>query len=217
MEPKAPSWLANEAVHDLLPGLAHFANDALHREITGLDNNCDFVEVRRKARPSRCGSTHPMVYLVATRDIRAGEELLVCYCMQYWLHKARDHLPPNVADWLAQHERIERELLGPGKIEQYLGVEVDEEEEGVRIRGRARYVVVYPSHEELSGVGGCNGCNGCSCDTVGCGRRVTVHLDTRFCAAEDTKGEKEERDVGVSMRAVCEGCDGELARRFVAF
>lgn len=67
-------------------GSAQWANDVVSPEIArfGQSNNCHFVEVVFSdiaSKPDR------KVYLRASRDIGAGEELLAAYGLSYWLHK----------------------------------------------------------------------------------------------------------------------------------
>lgn len=81
-------------------GVAHLANDAIHREVTGRDNNCDFVEDR--GDPKR-----PRLHLVTTRAVRRGEELFVSYCLSYWLGRERDKtVPEDLRRWIACHRRV---------------------------------------------------------------------------------------------------------------
>ena len=68
--------LSNEYVIDAKnykKGLAHLANDAngLYRE-AGLRNNCRYVQIDMR------------VYIVATKNINAGSEILVDYGKKYW-------------------------------------------------------------------------------------------------------------------------------------
>jgi SET domain-containing protein len=64
---------------DVKDGLAHFANDADgFNTITGLTNNCEFQQEGM------------YVYINATTDIAAGEEILVWYGENFWARQVRD-------------------------------------------------------------------------------------------------------------------------------
>lgn len=88
--------------------VAQMANDALHVDVTGLENNTRFTERewggggerggRRRTRP-------PQVWLEATRRIRAGEEILVTYGLNYWLNRREKRVPLTrpVRHWLRPH------------------------------------------------------------------------------------------------------------------
>jgi hypothetical protein len=94
------------------PGLAQQANDAVHFEVTGRRNNCEF-----HFPP---GTWH--AYLRTTRDLRAGEELLVDYNVCYWTRRAVPRrlrrLRAFVERATAVQQRLERLELG---LELYLG------------------------------------------------------------------------------------------------
>ena len=96
-------------------GVAHLANDAIHREVTGRDNNCDFVEDRRM--PAR-----PRLHLVTTRAVRRGEELLVSYSLGYWLSRedAIAQANPELGEWIACHRRV-REAVPHLWLHEYVG------------------------------------------------------------------------------------------------
>lgn len=110
-------------------GLAQFANDAIHPEISGgISNNCTFEVVQRTRRQQQgvgmqgvgdqgvrhqdtdadAASCAWRVYLVTERDVFPGEELLVSYHISYWLdHDATrisarlsTRLPPELVFWL---------------------------------------------------------------------------------------------------------------------
>jgi hypothetical protein len=99
-------------------GLAQFANDALHQELTGHRNNCEFIEVDDR------------VYICATYDIPAHNELLVSYHLSYWMGMLRDqdasNWPDHVRHWVACHCHIEdllrRMLAIDVRMDEYLGV-----------------------------------------------------------------------------------------------
>lgn len=207
----------------LLPGFAQYANDALHESLTGRSVNCEFREVRRRLKNARCGSTFPRVYLVATADVRAGDELFASYCLQYWLYKAThepDRLPADTLDWLLCQARIEREVFWPGKMEDFQGVRLVEERPG-HLLGVARYLIYYPrgtppavcscsfsgsasgsdveDHADSEGsVVSSMATDGHAHDDTGydgTALRVNLHLHTRFLTQLDPdKNEKEEGD-----------------------
>ena len=98
-------------------GLGHLTNDAIHREITGLDNNCSFLEDRDKNRPR--------LHLVTTCPVKRGQELLVSYWLGYWMHRTSVDL--KMQKWIACHRRVHRafpQLL----LQEYMGAFEDEEE-----------------------------------------------------------------------------------------
>ena len=98
-------------------GRAHLVNDAIHREVTGRDNNCDFLE--------DCNPKRPRLHLVTTRAIRAGEELLAPYSFGYWL--GREDMfaqsDPRLSEWLACHNVV-RCALPHLDLREYMGVGV---------------------------------------------------------------------------------------------
>lgn len=108
----APSLDGHPALLAALPrrrrprGCAHLVNDAIHAEVTGRDNNCDFLE-DRDPRLHR-----PRLHLVTTRAVRRGEELLASYSLGYWLGREAALAPrnPALAAWLACHRRVRRAL-----------------------------------------------------------------------------------------------------------
>lgn len=76
-------------------------NDAIHPEITGLENNAGFEEVR-------CGAGHARVRVVTKRAVRAGEEILLGYGYQYWRcarrpESIRTHPAVVAAEVLSDH------------------------------------------------------------------------------------------------------------------
>jgi hypothetical protein len=94
-------------------GVAHLANDAIHREVTGRDNNCDFIEDRQGCLSGRRAKRPPRLHLVSTRKVRRGEELLVSYSLGYWLGRERDpHVPAELRRWIAFHRRVTEALPG---------------------------------------------------------------------------------------------------------
>lgn len=142
-------------------GVGSLVNDAIHFELSGRVNNCEYVHHRNNR-----------VYVAASRDIRAGEELLVEYHISYWMgHCRAPRLPENVAHWAACHERLQAALssaLGRCSLEEYLGVK--ELAEGDCCCGVATYRVSFkdPSRER------------CACDGHKIKRRLAtceVRLD----------------------------------------
>ncbi len=103
-------------------GHANLANDAIHPELTGRTNNCDFVE------PG--ASTSGRMYLVTSRAVRAGEELLVPYSLGYWMSRAGNTAwSPKMRGWLECHTRV-RDALRPLIAELHEYVSVTEEADG---------------------------------------------------------------------------------------
>jgi hypothetical protein len=108
-------------------GLGQFANDAIHEEVTGHTNNCEFVEVGRK------------VYLRAMHDIEPGEELLVSYHISYWVDSMREPdaedrcpvcmWPEAVRHWARCHCHVQDLLVEQLRVrlgfEEYLGLLTD--------------------------------------------------------------------------------------------
>eukprot|EP00798_Chlamydomonas_sp_ICE-L_P020466 gene20466-27255_t len=88
--------------------LAHMANDAIHPTATGFENNCHLDE-------SVCGNCRSVgqvvrsarVQIIAGRDIKAGEEILVSYGLQYWIKSYVPAMPSRTRDWLHVHELME--------------------------------------------------------------------------------------------------------------
>ena len=115
-----PELLSKLPVRRRRAGCGHLANDAIHREVTGRDNNCDFLEDRSRA-------TRPRLHLVTTRAVRRGEELLVSYSFGYWLSRgdaANDKLGEQLREWLACHCRV-RDALPHLLLHEYLGASID--------------------------------------------------------------------------------------------
>lgn len=88
-------------------GVGQLLNDAIDPDLSGRKNNCEFCE-----RGSR-------VYIVASRNISPGEELMVDYSISYWISMAREpallhppasSLPPEVKRWAAVHRSVEDAL-----------------------------------------------------------------------------------------------------------
>ena len=92
-----PAVLAKLSPHKRV-GCGHLVNDAIHREITGKDNNCDFLEDRSRSRPR--------LHLVTTCPVRRGQELLVSYALGYWLHRMNN--TSKMQKWIACHRRVHR-------------------------------------------------------------------------------------------------------------
>ena len=108
-----PSLLAAIPPRRRPAGCAHLANDAIHREVTGRDNNCDFLEGR--GDPKR-----PRLHLVTTRAVRRGEELLVSYSLGYWLSREKTAADPALRRWIACHRRV-TEALPHLSLWEYIG------------------------------------------------------------------------------------------------
>ncbi len=101
-------------------GIAQFANDAIHVELTGAVNNARFEE-----------REDGDVYLVADTDIQQGQEVLVEYHISYWLGMVRHdrpcQLPCNILDWCRAHVEIEDALQSTDDIiciESYVGLDI---------------------------------------------------------------------------------------------
>ncbi len=75
-------------------GVAQLANDALCVRLTKSVNNCDFIEFSRK------------VYLVATREIACGDELLVSYGWEYWDESRCSQFDDEGERVLCQHRTL---------------------------------------------------------------------------------------------------------------
>lgn len=118
-------------------GIAHLANDAVHEDVTGNVCNCVFREARRR------------VYLVTRRDVEAGEELLVPYCLGYWLRKIRSRpsaLPEKLRAWLRCHSIVEDllyENAGGRRIVDFVSFSFVPRSDGEEGRGTERAVIKY--------------------------------------------------------------------------
>lgn len=137
-------------------GIAQMANDAIHESVSGRSNNCDFSEVCVDVSRDRSVTR---VFLMATRDIRKDEELLVPYSMGYWLYRIRSPTDPELSrrhpdlcNWLRCHEALERHALrngGLGRgcwIEEFLDLHSeaqrwDPETGEMVLKGTARYIL----------------------------------------------------------------------------
>jgi hypothetical protein len=98
-------------------GFGHLLNDAVHPEVTRRANNCEF-RFRGAA-----------AYIVTTRAVPAGQELLVPYHVSYWATRAawvrpRD-LPPRLAGFCAAARAaarvVARDVSRGLALEEYLG------------------------------------------------------------------------------------------------
>jgi hypothetical protein len=113
-----PNWWSSH-------GLAQMTNDAVHVDVTGFKNNCNFVDVdvplnkskssilARRCRSQIAKSYVQRVYLKTSCDIKEGEELLVPYQIYYWIGiYNNDHtkLPNKLQRWLQTHIRIKKVL-----------------------------------------------------------------------------------------------------------
>lgn len=117
-----------------LHGLGNMMNDAIHPDVTGRQNNCEFVEVHdvpvmaasavgrlfrnrqdSRARSRRATRHADRLYIRTCRDIHPGEELLVPYSMEYWMAYLRDPIgkatlsaaAPLLVEWLLCHDKVE--------------------------------------------------------------------------------------------------------------
>lgn len=91
-------------------GLAQMANDAIHPEISGTVNNCRFR------------TTSDGAFLRTVRRVAAGEELLVPYCLPYWLYRRNfPSLPPKLTYWLRCHHAIVKCVMRCGfEVHEYV-------------------------------------------------------------------------------------------------
>ena len=97
---------------DLSKGVAHIANDAIHPEVTGFSNNCEFIQKKK-------GETEE-VYLCTSRKVKRGEELFVDYLMPYWINGKHPH--SAMSKWLKKARRIQHTMKAMGvRLEQYMG------------------------------------------------------------------------------------------------
>jgi hypothetical protein len=120
-------------------GVANLANDAIHPELTGRTNNCDFVEMGSR------------VYLATSQAVAAGEELLVAYSLSYWMDRAQNEAwTPQMREWLGYQVRV-RDALRPLHVEldEYLGVLENEEE--MRLKYIATYACACCAHRRHVG------------------------------------------------------------------
>ena len=84
-------------------GIAQMANDAIHREVSGRSNNCDFRIVGTSA------------FLRTTREVRRDDEMLVDYHISYWLARSSSKtLPKETRTWLRCHKRVISSLEAMG-------------------------------------------------------------------------------------------------------
>jgi SET domain len=94
---------------DIGNGVAHLANDAIHPEVTGFSNNCDFIQKEENS-----------VYLCTSRRVRRGEELFVDYLLPYWTSRKR--LPRCISRWVGKVSKIQDALNAMDvRLEQYMG------------------------------------------------------------------------------------------------
>lgn len=103
-------------------GIAQMANDAIHPELAGVRNNCDFMIDGTSA------------HLRTTRAVRAGEELLVDYHISYWLGRSSNpSLAKETRAWLRCHKRVVRALERLGcTVDGYVG-EREPAEDGIGV------------------------------------------------------------------------------------
>lgn len=109
-------------------GLGHLLNDAIHPDVTGVVNNCEFYERARA-----------MLWIRTRRDVSAGEELLVPYGFQYWCARGGDpRLTPAVREWCMVQGAASQLLASSCAIvEEYLGRDVIGRYATYRIRRHA--------------------------------------------------------------------------------
>jgi hypothetical protein len=80
-------------------GVGHMLNDAVHPEVTGLSNNCEFDIPASSATTGRA-------YVVTREPVRAGTELLISYHVTYWAGRsAVASLPPKLAAFCRAMQR----------------------------------------------------------------------------------------------------------------
>lgn len=116
-----------------IDSLAHMANDAIDPQATGYSNNCHLkqIVVEDGTRPSESMTVrqlcrHTKIRIIATRDIRKGEEILVSYGLPYWIGRSKSRgMPRYTREWLQVHERmsvlIKYNLGNQWEIEKYIG------------------------------------------------------------------------------------------------
>lgn len=98
-------------------GFGHLLNDAVHAEVTGRANNCAF---RFRGRDA---------YIVTTRAVPAGRELLVGYHVTYWAARGvgdrRPKLPATLSAFCAAARAAARVVardVGPTlELDEYVG------------------------------------------------------------------------------------------------
>lgn len=108
----SPHYL-NPDPNNLSSGVAHLANDAIHPEITGRQNNCEF-----------CETADGTVFLQTTRPVRRGEELLADYSLPYWIDRSRYNppLPSRVRSMLANARKLQSVLHAFSvQLDEYVG------------------------------------------------------------------------------------------------
>jgi len=99
---------------DVRNGMAHLANDAIHPDITGFSNNCDFIQRECKDKQ------YDELYLCTSRDIRRGEELFVDYMLPYWM--SCKHLPASLSTWIRKFRKIQSKMTAMDiRLDQYMG------------------------------------------------------------------------------------------------
>jgi hypothetical protein len=216
-------------------GAANLVNDALHFGGSSRPdgNNCEFREeeaLRTATGASAVGSRDDgnggggRLYLVTTRDVRAGEELLVPYGLEYWVSRwsccsssgggLPPELPAEARSWLACHasaRRAIRRLSGDaraqlGDFDGFAGSEPQEEE------GEATTTFVYTV--EFSGPLSPAGC-GCAGGADGgvFRRRVELVGMNKWAAAAAAEPHETQPPL---MRLTCAQCRGDITRRIKA-
>lgn len=190
-----------------LPAVGHLLNDALHEEVSGRDNNCEFKEVA-------CETASPAgiaVVIVTARDVAAGEELLVAYGLAYWTYRARSDTrpaawPAELAHWLSCHARFEdavRRAVGSERcfLHAYEGTsEPDKAGLPAASMSSQYHLVVCDGGRPLR----------CGCDAragrgIGTGRR-DCRVRLTLASGRDMVEEGEE----VAVRVACVSCGGKV-------
>lgn len=180
-------------------GLAHMANDAIDAHLTGgPDNNCEFKEVRVRRRGGAW-----RVYLKTARAVKAHEELLVPYGLDYWLNHLRSphtsacrefvaSLPRDTLHYLSCHLFVENRLgsrVDGLKLLHFHGYVTAEEDVLEMI-----YVVTYDDATAADSGSACT----CTC----------MREDEMKCARWVVRLEAEEGGRRVRMEPSCTWCDG---------
>jgi hypothetical protein len=132
-------------------GCGNLVNDAVHEDVTSTTNNCEFTE--------KHVNNNNNVYIVTSRAVKKGEELLVSYSLDYWLSRASMWTGPlkEFADvHVAKKKYIEAATGTSCWMEEYIGC--------------GEYIV------SLGNVP-----NNCTCESTNNARRVAVRDDGVVC------------------------------------
>ena len=100
---------------DVSNGIAHLANDAIHPDVTGFSNNCDFIQRECKDKQ------YDDLYLCTSRAVRRGEELFADYMLPYWM--SCKHLPKSeTSTWIRKFRKIQANMNAMDiRLDQYMG------------------------------------------------------------------------------------------------